>query len=409
MSSALWRARGPCAWPLAILVAAAITVLTTEREGHCAEATLPRLPQARPEAVGMNSARLAAIDQLVAEGLGKHAMPGCVVLVARQGKIVWLKAYGDRQVQPERAAMTVDTCFDLASLTKPVATATSVMILWDQHKLRLEETVARYIPQFAENGKESITVEQLLTHQGGLIADNALADYAGGAEEAWRRIFALRPRNRPGKSFTYSDVGFLVLGELVHRVSGKTLDAFARERIFEPLGMKETRFLPTEPMRGRAAPTERRDGHWMQGEVHDPRAFALGGVAGHAGVFSTAEDLAVYAQMLLGSGQYHGVRILSHQAVANMTTPRSTAAGLRGLGWDMRSSFSGNRSPEYSQRAFGHGGFTGTGLWIDPARRLTVIFLSNRLHPDGKGSVNPLIARIGTAAVESLQDEAPAR
>lgn len=374
-----------------------------------AQAAPPKLPQAKPEAVRMSGERLAAIDQIVAEGLGKHAMPGCVVLVARQGKIVWLKAYGDRQVQPERVAMTVDTCFDLASLTKPVATATSVMILCDQHKLQLEEAVARYMPQFAENGKESITVEQLLTHQGGLIADNALADYAHGPEQAWQRILAQRPRSKPGKSFIYSDVGFLVLGELVHRVSGKTLDVFTKERIFEPLGMDETRFLPSEPMRRRAAPTERRNGQWMQGEVHDPRGFALGGVAGHAGLFSTAEDLAVYAQMLLGSGEYRGVRILSRQAVANMTTPRFTAGGNRGLGWDMRSSYSGNRSPEYSQRAFGHGGFTGTGLWIDPARELTVIFLSNRLHPDGKGSVNPLIARIGTAAAQSLQGEARAR
>ncbi len=393
-----WRDMG-VVWLLIVVAGAASN----------AQATPPKLPHAKPEEVGMSGPRLAAIDQIVAEGLDQRAMPGCVVLVARRGKVVWLKAYGDRQVRPRRVAMTVDTCFDLASLTKPVATATSVMILRDQGRLRLDDAVARYLPEFAANGKQSITVEHLLTHQGGLIADNALADYADGPERAWQHLLALRPKGHPGQDFIYSDVGFMVLGELVHRVSGKTLDVFAKDHVFVPLGMSDTGFLPPESLRRRASPTERRQGRWMQGEVHDPRAYALGGVAGHAGLFSTAADLAVYAEMLLGDGKYGDVCVLSGRAVADMTTPRRTAGGLRGLGWDMKSSYSGNRSSEYADGSFGHGGFTGTGLWVDPTRKLIVIFLSNRLHPDGKGAVNPLIARIGTAAVQSLQGETRAR
>ncbi len=354
----------------------------------------------------MSAPRLGTIDAIVTQGLGDHTMPGCVVLVARRGKIVLLKAYGDRQVQPRRVAMTADTLFDLASLTKPVATATCVMLLRDQGKLRLDRPVAEYVPDFAQADKGAITVEQLLTHQGGLVADNSLADYAGGPEQAWRRIMAMRLKGEPGKTFVYSDMGFIVLGEVVRRVSGKTLDVLMRERVFAPLGMGDTGFLPGEPLRRRAAPTERRDGHWMQGEVHDPRAFALGGVAGHAGLFSTAADLAVYAQMLLEGGQYRSVRVLSKEAVAEMTRPRRTSAGLRGLGWDVRSSYSSNRSPAYSPQSFGHGGFTGTSLWVDPKRELIVIFLSNRLHPDGKGAVNPLAAKIGTAAVQAIDEPA---
>jgi len=186
-----------------------------------------------------------------------------------------------------------------------------------------------------------------------------------------------------------------VLGELVRRVSGEGLDEFARRRIFEPLGMTETTFRPPELLCERAAPTEQRSGRWMQGEVHDPRAYELGGVAGHAGLFSTAADLAVFAQMLLDRGQYGGRRVMAEESVALMTGPHSVSSGTRGLGWDRKSPYSSNRSPQYSAGAFGHGGFTGTSMWIDPERGLFVIFLSNRLHPDGKGHVNPLAARIG--------------
>ncbi len=375
--------------------------------GTYLHASPPDLPSASPEEAGMDSRQLAAIDRAVDEALASRKMPGCVVLIGRHGKIVFEKAFGLRQVQPEPLPMTCDTVFDLASLTKPVATATSVMILAERGKIRLEEPVAVYLPEFAANGKDKITALHLLTHQGGLIADNPLSDYRDGPEKARQRLWALKPVAPPGGKFIYSDVGYLVLGELVSRVSGQRLDQFAQENIFKPLGMHETGFLPSPELRRRAAPTEKRGDAWIQGEVHDPRAFALGGVAGHAGLFSTARDLARYAQMLLGRGAYGGVRVLQENTVVLMTTPQSIPGGLRGLGWDMRTGYSSNRGESFSPRAFGHGGFTGTAMWIDPELDLFVIFLSNRLHPDGKGAVNPLAGRIGTIAANAIVDRGP--
>ena len=362
------------------------------------------LPIVWPQEAGLDPAKLAGIDQAVAEALQAGKMPGCVVAIGRRGKLAMLRAYGDRQLLPDRAAMSVDTVFDLASLTKPVATATSVMILAERGKLRLEDAVAKHLPEFAANGKGQITVLQLLTHQGGLVPDNTLKDYLDGPAKAWERIFALKPSAAPGAKFIYSDVGYIVLGELVRRVSGQSLHEFSRDHVFRPLGMHQTGFLPKEDLRRRAAPTEKRDGRWICGEVHDPRAYRLGGIAGHAGLFSTARDLAVYAQMMLGEGSYGGVRVLQAETVAAMAQPRAVPGGVRGLGWDVRSGYSSNRGAAFSPRAFGHGGFTGTALWIDPGLDLFVIFLSNRLHPDGKGAVNPLAGRIGTIAAEALVD-----
>jgi CubicO group peptidase (beta-lactamase class C family) len=361
-----------------------------------------RLPHAAPEAVGMDGRQLDGIDALVAEGLRNKQMPGCVVMVGRRGKIVFLRAYGCRQVAPAEAPMTTDTLFDMASLTKPLATATSVMILVEQGKLRLDDPVSRHIPEFAQQGKKDVTVLHLLMHQAGLIPDNALADYLDGPKAAMDRVCALAPRAKPGQEFIYSDVGYIVLGELVRRVSGRSVHEFSHEHVFGPLGMTETGYLPGESLRQRAAPTEQRDGHWMQGEVHDPRAYCLGGVAGHAGLFSTAEDLAVYAQMMLNGGRYEGVRVLDSKTVAMMTEPRDVPGGRRSLGWDIRTGYSSNRGESFSPRAFGHGGFTGTSLWIDPELQMFVLFLSNRVHPDGKGSVNPLAGRIGTLAGKAI-------
>ncbi|NLX99774.1 MAG: DUF1343 domain-containing protein [Rhodopirellula sp.] len=373
-----------------------------------AAATDTTLPTATPKEVNVDSGRLAEIDRIVADGMAAGEMPGCVVTIGRHGKIAFQKAYGLRQVDPEEIAMTTDAVFDLASLTKPVATATSVMLLIDDGKLKLNDRVADHLPEFAAGGKEPITVFHLLTHQGGLIPDNSLGDYSDGPEEAWRRIFASTPRKAAGEEFIYSDVGFEVLGKLVEKISGEPLDVFARHRIFQPLGMTATGYLPPGALRCRAVPTERRDDGWMVGEVHDPRAYLLGGVAGHAGLFSTAGDLAVYAQMLLNHGQYGSARILREETVAGMTRGYPAGRGLRGLGWDVRSGYSTNRGQALSPRAFGHGGFTGTVLWVDPELDLFFIFLSSRLHPDGKGSVNPLAGRIATVAAEAILDR-PAR
>jgi uncharacterized protein YbbC (DUF1343 family) len=380
------------------------------------------LTEAKPADVGLDPAALAKIDSMVDASISAGQMPGCVVLVGRHGKIAFLKAYGKRQIEPAPLPMTTDTLFDLASITKPVATATSIMLLAERGKLRIDDPVARYIPEFAAAGKEKITLRHLLTHQGGLIPDNDLRDYEGGPEKAWKRIFAMKPPAAPGAQFEYSDVGFIVLGEVVRRVSGQDLNHFSHEKLFGPLGMTETGYLPPEKLRRRAAPTEKRDDHWMQGEVHDPRSFLLGGVAGHAGLFSTARDMAVYAQMLLnrGVGQVanlpetrqignlpHGVRVLAESTVRQMTEPWHTSSGFRSLGWDVHSSYSGNRGTSFSPRAFGHGGFTGTGLWIDPGLDLFVIFLSNRVHPNGKGNVNRLIGRIGTVVGQAVRDPSP--
>jgi uncharacterized protein YbbC (DUF1343 family) len=362
------------------------------------------LPHATPEDAGMDGQHLARIDSIVAEGLAEKRMPGCVVCIGRRGKIVLLKAYGNKQVQPSEVPMTTDTVFDMASITKPVATATSIMLLAERGQLKLGDKVAAIIPEFAANEKGSITIHDLLTHQSGLLPDNALADYENGADEALRKICDLKLQAPTGTKFIYSDVNYILLGEIVRRVSGQSVHEFSRKNIFQPLGMKETGYLPEEELRQRAAPTEERDGHWMQGEVHDPRAHKLGGVAGHAGLFSTAEDLAIYAHMMIAGGQYNGTRVLAPQTVATMTRGYKVAGVQRGLGWDKRTGYSINRGELLTDAAFGHGGFTGTVLWIDPELELFVIFLSNRVHPDGKGLVNPLAGRIGTVAAAAIRD-----
>jgi CubicO group peptidase (beta-lactamase class C family) len=355
-----------------------------------------------PESVGMDSARLNRIDEIVSDGLMQEKMPGCVVLIGRREGIVFRRAYGFRQLQPNKAEMTTETVFDLASLTKPIATATSIMILVQQGKLDPNVTVATYLPEFAQNGKDTITLRHLLTHTGGLIPDNPIEDYADGAAGAISRIYELAPTAAPGESFDYSDVGFIVLGQIVTAVSGKDVHEFSQEHIFKPLNMAETGFLPHDALKLRAAVTQERDGHWMQGEVHDPRAFAMGGIAGHAGLFSTADDLARYATMMLGSGRLDNVQIMDEPTFKLMTTSLEIPRGRRALGWDAKTGFSSNRSDLMSSQAFGHGGFTGTGIWIDPIQNLYYIFLSNRVHPDGKGLVNPLIGRVGTVASAAI-------
>lgn len=370
-------------------------------------AEVPKLPHSEPAAVGMSAAHLRHIDAAVLDGLKIGRMPGCVVLVGRHGKIVFEKAYGQRAVLPDPEPMTVDTVFDLASITKPMATATSIMLLIERGDLRLRDKVSYYIPEFSKNGKQDVTIYQLLTHQSGFIPDNADADYQQGSDVAFEKIFALTPQSPPGTKFIYSDVGFIVLGELVKKLSGKNVHEFSREHIFQPLEMRETSYLPSQELVPRIAPTEQRKGKWLRGEVHDPRAAYLGGIAGHAGLFSTAQDMAVYAQMMLNRGTYHDTRILSPRGVAVMTDTYQSGIALRGLGWDKQSSFSTNRGELFTDQAYGHSGFTGTSLWIDPGLDLFVIVLSNRVHPDGKGLINPVSGRIGSIAAAAILDAPP--
>ena len=363
------------------------------------------LPLAPPAAASplIDPARFEPIDRVVAEGIADGEMPGCVVLVGRGDGVVWRRAYGNRAIEPTAEPMTLDTRFDLASLTKPLATALCVMKLAEEGRLDLHAPIADRLPAFAAHGKETITPAQLLTHTGGLIPDNALADYQDGPAAAWAAICDLKPTAAPGERFRYSDVGFLVLGKLVEQVAGAPLDQYAQTALYDPVGLKRTGFNPPAATRSTIAPTERRDGRWLRGEVHDPRAAALGGVAGHAGLFSTADDLATLARTLLNDGVApNGTRLLKAETVRTMTAPRPVPGGRRTYGWDQDTVYSTNRGDLFGPAAYGHGGFTGTALWIDPDRDLFTVFLSNRLHPDGRGSVNRLIGRINTLAAAAL-------
>ncbi len=363
-------------------------------------------PVATPDAAGLRSETLLQMEPLIAQAIEEKKLPGCVVAIGRKGHLVWLKAYGSRRVQPEVEPMTVDTVFDLASLTKPVATATSMMWLLEQDQYKLSDPVASLIPNFGVKGKEAITIQQLLIHQSGLTPDNALSDYRDGPEAAFRRIHELPLSYPVGERFVYSDVNFMVLGECVEKLSSQNLQDFTREKLFQPLKMNETGFLPPADITGRIAPTQQREGRWMQGAVHDPRAFALGGVAGHAGLFSTASDLATFAQMLLNRGQYDGVQILKPETVDLMTADYQVSSGIRGLGWDKQSPYSRNKGTSFSKSAFGHSGFTGTILWIDPELDLFFIFLSNRVHPGGKGNIQGLAGEIATLIGQAVESPA---
>jgi uncharacterized protein YbbC (DUF1343 family)/CubicO group peptidase (beta-lactamase class C family) len=371
------------------------------------------LPDADPGSLGFDVERLKRIDAAIDEAIDHKAVPGAVVLVGRRGKIAYARAAGHRALEPKLEPMTRDTIFDMASLTKSIATATSIMILIDEGKLRPADRIVVLLPEFDNHGKREITIDQLLRHRAGLIADNPLADYEHGADVAWQHIAQLEPVSPPGEKFRYSDMGFLALGKLVERAQGRGLDAFARARIFEVLEMKDTHFYPLESPDSalveteRVAPTERQTpgGRMLRGIVHDPRARALGGVAGHAGLFSTADDLVIFAQTLLNGGVGpNGRRILSPLAVRAMIDAAATPPGeRRGLGWDIETTFSSPRGSLYGNSSFGHTGFTGTSLWIDPETESFVVILTSRLHPDGHvpapTSLRSTIATLVAAAI----------
>ncbi|MCU0705716.1 MAG: DUF1343 domain-containing protein [Fimbriiglobus sp.] len=345
--------------------------------------------------------RLARIDEIVETSIKRGDCPGAVVLIVHNDKVVYRKAFGKRIGE---TPMTVDTVFDLASVTKPVATATSVMLLIEQGKLRLSEKVAKHWPEFATNGKGDVTIEQCLLHTTGLTADNAIADYADGREKSFAKIANLKLEAPAGTRFKYSDVGFLVLGELVARTSKMPLDEFAKKHIFEPLKMGDTGYLPAEELKTRAAPTGKRQGNPILGEVHDPRAFAVGGVAGHAGLFGTADDLARYCRMLLRGGELDGQRILSPLTVKLFTEGRAVPPyGQRSPGWDVDTSFTAQRGELFpAGEGYGHTGFTGTSLWIDPPSQTAIVILSNRTFINEKVSVTELRRQVGTIVGSAL-------
>ena len=379
----------------------------------------PLAQRAPADGAGMDLARLDAIPPLVEQAIADKKLPGAVVLVGRGDRIVYEKAIGRRAIVPAPEAMTLDTMFDLASLTKVVATTTSVMKLVEDGRIRLSDRVSTFVPGFERHGKTDITIRHLMTHTSGLRPDLDAANPWTGAGTAIDLAIDEVPTAPPGERFVYSDINYFLLGDIVRRVSGTPLNEFARTHIFEPLGMKDTMFLPPASLQSRIAPTEPcTEFGWpcdgpgmkmMRGVVHDWTARRMGGVAGHAGLFSTAADLSIFCRMLLDGGRYNGVRILSPLTVAKMTTAASAPGdpNVRGLGWDIDSSFSSNRGELLPIGSFGHTGFTGTSLWIDPVTREFVVFLSNRVHPDGKGDVTPLRARVATVAASAITDVAP--
>jgi uncharacterized protein YbbC (DUF1343 family)/CubicO group peptidase (beta-lactamase class C family) len=370
---------------------------------------------ARPPA-GLDAKRLALIEPLVNEAIARHELPGAVVLAGRGNQILYKRAFGNRAVKPAVEPMTVDTIFDLASLTKVVATTTAVMLLVEDGQLRLSDRVSDHVPGFERYGKDRITIRHLLTHTSGLRPDLDLEEPFESAAEGIRRAVEEVPVAQPNERIIYSDINFFLLGHIVEQVAHRTLDAFLKDRVFGPLDMRDTGFLPAASLRNRIAPTESCEplawpcetpaASMLRGIVHDPTARRMGGYAGHAGLFGTADDLAVFARMLLAGGTLNGHRILSPLSVAKMTrraTPESLVA-LRGLGWDIDSPLSGNRGELFPVGSFGHTGFTGTSMWMDPLTKTFVIFLSNRVHPDGKGDVTPLRAKVASIVASAIPD-----
>jgi uncharacterized protein YbbC (DUF1343 family)/CubicO group peptidase (beta-lactamase class C family) len=390
-------------------LAVAVCVLVTSHTSWGGDDQPAPVKRISWQAAEMDSSLESRIDRAVKRSLDDGQMAGCVVLIGRHDGIVFEKAYGNRSVEPKKKKMTTDTVFDMASLTKPVATATAVMILIERGQVRLQDKVAKFFPEFAAKAKQDVTVEELLVHSSGLLPDNPLADYADGWDSAKPKICDLELLSEPGTKFKYSDVNFILLGKIIEAAAGEPEDEFVKREIYDKLGMKDTGYLPTDDLKERAETTEKRDGEWLKGEVHDPRAAKMGGVAGHAGLFSTAGDIAIYAQMMLQKGRYGDSRILSPATIAEMTRARDINGHRRGLGWDKQSGYSRNRGELMSDEAFGHGGFTGTAMWIDPELDLYVIFLGNRLHPDGIGEVNDLAGRIGTMACAATMRAAQTR
>ncbi len=372
-------------------------------------------PQLPSPSQGMDVGHLALIGPLVEAAIKDHQLPGAVVLVGRRDAIVYQKAIGNRALEPTVEAMTLDTIFDLASVTKVVATTTSAMILIEDGRIRLNDRVASYIPGFERYGKSAITIRHLMTHVSGLRPDLDMSEEFSDSETAIARAIEELPTAPAGERFVYSDINYFLLGDIVRRVSGLALDRFAAERVFKPLGMRDTMFNPPASLRPRIAPTEKctllgwpcdRPGAVMlRGIVHDPTARRMGGVAGHAGLFGTAADLSVFCRMLLHGGSLGTTRILAPLSVVRMTTPATPPGqpAVRGLGWDLDSAYSSNRGDLFPIGSFGHTGFTGTSLWIDPFTETYVVILSNRVHPDGKGDVTPLRARIADVVASAIE------
>jgi uncharacterized protein YbbC (DUF1343 family) len=362
----------------------------------------------------------SSIDQIVNHAVDDHQLPGAVVVLGHGGHVVFRRAYGMRSLEPTQEPMTPDTIFDMASLTKPLATAVAVMQLYEQGRIGLNDPVAKYLPEFGANGKQDITIRHLLTHYSGLPPDLTLDEPWQGKEEGYRRAFAIAPMRPPGEQFVYSDINFIALGAIVEKLSGLTLDEYTKRNIMDPLGLSHTQFLPPASWIPSIAPTEYEHDPissglpasrtfpgdvMLRGVVHDPTSRRMAGVAGHAGLFSTADDLAIYAQSLLDRLADRSSKFpLSRIMLQKMIAPEQPATGtaLRGFGWDIDSPYSSNRGTLFPIGSFGHTGLTGTSLWIDPTSDSYVIVLANSVHPRGPKSITSLRGRIADAAAIAL-------
>ena len=356
---------------------------------------------------GQSFSASAALDAAIGQAIREERIPGAVLIVGHNGEIVHRKAYGNRAVVPRVEAMTADTIFDCASLTKVVVTTPALMKLFEEGKLQLDVRVTDYLPEF-QGGRSEITIRNLMTHFSGMRPDLDLAPAWSGYQTGIQLALKDKPAGPPGARFVYSDINFILLGEIVRRLSGQTLDQFARQTIFEPLGMSDSMFQPAASLRGRIAPTEPASPGEppLRGVVHDPTSRAMGGIAGHAGLFSTADDLARFAQMMLDKGG----RIFNPLTVEKFTSPQSPPDQpiLRGLGWDIDSPYSSNRGELFPIGSYGHTGFTGTSIWIDPYSQTYVILLASNRHP---GTARPPITvlrnRVATIAAAALGAEWP--
>lgn len=360
-----------------------------------------------PAGAGFRSDLGATLDSIVMVALREHAAPGASLAVGRHGRLVHLKGYGRLDTATASAAVDPNTIYDMASLTKVVATTTAAMILEEQGLLDLDRTVASYLPEFNAPDKAGITMRMVLTHRGGFEAFAALFRTFTGREQYLQQINARPLRSTPGTETVYSDWDMILSQLVIEKITGVTLDRFVAEKVFSPLGMTSTMFTPDSSLRPRIAPTEIDSvrGGLVWGKVHDENAHAIGGVAGHAGLFSTARDLSVFAQMLLDGGEYNGIRIAGPATVTRWTAPQGRGSS-RALGWDTPSA--GSSAGHFSSpRSFGHTGFTGTSIWIDPTRSLFVILLTNRVNPTRNATRVFALRRAVADAVQQAIVDAP--
>jgi CubicO group peptidase (beta-lactamase class C family) len=360
-----------------------------------------------PHSAPLDAARFTQIDHAIDRVIGERRMPGAVFHLERAG-MAYQKAFGKYSYEDGAAAVTPATVFDAASLTKIVATAPSVMLLAEDGRIALDAPLVRYLPECAGQGRDPITVRHLLTHTSGLPAGLPATPAWQGLARALELACSRTPTDAPGTAFRYSDVNYILLGELVRRVSGQPLDRFAKERIFTPLAMRDSGFVPLRSFQAaRIAPTQRLAGEGLrllQGEVHDPTARRMDGVAGSAGLFTTAHDLARFARMLLAGGELDGVRVLSRDSVRLMTTAQTGPAivAQRGMGMDIDSPFARPRGKLFPVGSYGHTGFTGCILWIDPASGTFYVLLSNRVYPDDQKNILDLYTLLGTLSAEAV-------